>query len=107
MQNRVNKIVITGRLVKIANLETKGDVTLAKTAIASDRTRKGTKTDFIEIVAFGDAAGQLAELAKGDFVRLTGSLKIDAYDDMRNGVRRKSAQVVVRKVERFAQEAAA
>jgi single-stranded DNA-binding protein len=103
----MNKIVITGRLVKIAELQSKGDVTIAKTAIASDRSRKGDKTDFIEVVGFNDAAAQLAELAKGEFVRVTGSLKLDAYDDARNGVRRKSAQVVVRKVERFTQEAAA
>jgi single-stranded DNA-binding protein len=104
---KMNKIVISGRIVREADLQNKGDVTLAKTAIASDRSRKGTKTDFIEVAAFGDAAGQLAELAKGEFVRITGSLKIDSYDDTRNGVRRKAAQVVVRKIERFAQEAAA
>jgi single-stranded DNA-binding protein len=103
----MNKIVITGRIVREADLQSKGDVTLAKTAIASDRSRKGDKTDFIDIVGFDDAAGQLAELAKGEFVRLTGSLKLDSYDDARNGVRRKAARVVVRKVERFTQEAAA
>ncbi len=103
----MNKIVITGRLVKIAELQTKGDITIAKTAIASDRSRKGDKTDFIQVVGFNDAASKLAELAKGEFVRLSGSLTLDAYDDTRNGVRRKAAQVVVRKVERYTQEAAA
>jgi single-stranded DNA-binding protein len=103
----MNNITIVGRIVREADLQSKGDITIAKTAIASDRSRKGDKTDFIEVVGFNDAASKLAELAKGEFVRLTGSLKLDAYDDTRNGVRRKSAQVVVRKVERYTQEAAA
>jgi single-stranded DNA-binding protein len=103
----MNQITIVGRIVREAELQSKGDVTLAKTTIASDRSRKGDSTDFVEIVGFGEAAGQLAELAKGEFVRVTGSLRLGSYDDTKNNVRRKSATVVVRKVQRYTQEAAA
>jgi len=95
----MNTITITGRIVREATLEIKGDVTLAKTTIASDRSRsKESATDFLDIVAFGDAAGQLASLAKGAFVRVTGSLRSNAYD-AKDGSRRKSATISVRKIE--------
>ena len=103
----MNQITVTGRIVAQANITTKGDVVLAKTTIASDRSRgKNSATDFLEIVAFGDTAGQLAELGKGEFVRLTGSLRTGAYD-AKDGSRRKSATIAVRKVERYQREVAA
>ena len=102
----MNQITVTGRIVKAAELTSKGDVVLAKTTIASDRSRaKNSATNFLDIVAFGDAAGQLAELGKGEFVRLSGTLRTGSYTDS-NGTRRKSATIAVRKIERYREEAA-
>ena len=103
----MNQIIVTGRIVAQANITIKGDVTFAKTSIASDRSRgKNSDTDFFDIVAFGDAAGQLAELVRGEFVRLTGRIRTGAYD-AKDGSRRKSATIAVHTVERYQQEVAA
>ncbi len=101
----MNTVTIVGRIVRQAEIATKGDVTYAKTAIASDRARKSDATDFVDIIGFSDAAGQLSSLAVGAIVKLSGSLKTDSYTDS-SGTRRKSATVVVRKVERYAEAAA-
>ena len=58
---------IVGRIVREAQITTKGDVVLAKTTIASDRSRgKNAKTDFLDVVAFGDAAGVRVRPNHGD-----------------------------------------
>ncbi len=97
---------IVGRIVREAQITTEGDVVLAKTTIASDRSRgKNAKTDFLDVVAFGDQAGQLASLAPAEFVRITGTIRTGSYTDS-NGTRRKSATIAVRKIERYREEAA-
>ncbi|HTW85600.1 MAG TPA: single-stranded DNA-binding protein [Candidatus Sulfotelmatobacter sp.] len=85
---------VTGRIVREAEVQTAGNVTLARTTIASDRSRKKTaKADLLDAVGFGNVAGQLTALAKGEFVRITRTVRTWSYDDT-SGTRRKSAQIV-------------
>jgi single-stranded DNA-binding protein len=44
----MNTIVVVGRIVREVELQTKGDITIAKTAIARDRSCKSKTADFIE-----------------------------------------------------------
>jgi hypothetical protein len=68
--------------------------------IASDRSRKAdAKTDFFSCEAWALLAEQVKEnFAKGDFVRVTGYVKLDEYEV--NGEKRRTATIAARKVEK-------
>jgi single-strand DNA-binding protein len=73
---------------------------VAHLTIASDRSRKAdAKADFFSCEAWALLAEQVNEnFAKGDFVRVTGYVKLDEYEV--NGEKRRTATIVARKVEK-------
>lgn len=98
----VNTIVLIGNLTKNPDLRhtTQRATSVAHLTIASDRSRKAdAKTDFFSCEAWALLAEQVnANFAKGDFVRVTGYVKLDEYEV--NGEKRRTATIVARKVEK-------
>lgn len=92
------------------NLTTAAEVKTAATngkqywtaTVASDRAvgkdARDAGTDFFPIVAFGKHAEEIAalNLAKGDFIKVTGSMRLSRYSDDN----KLSVSVVARRVER-------
>lgn len=72
--------MIIGRMTKDVEIKTKGDVKFCYVSVAVDRAyqKKGEerKTDFIDAVAFGSAAGLIKQyFPKGSRIGLTGYLQ--------------------------------
>ncbi len=101
----MNIIVLVGRLVEDPELRyTPAEgVPVASFTIAVDRpftNQKGEQeADFIRVVTWRKQAENCASyLSKGRQVAVEGSLQIRSFDD-REGIRRKSAEVVARRVQ--------
>lgn len=109
MHKNMNKIEIVGNLTAAPEITyTNSGKVVTKFTVACDRGRsESAGTDFIRVEAWDALAESLnAELGKGDFVRIAGSLRLSSYED-KAGMKRSAAHVVARKVARVNQEAAA
>ena len=98
-----NTITIHGNLTGAAELKTAANGKQYFSAtLASDRAvgkdARDTGTDFFPIVAFGKHAGEIGalNLTKGDFVKVSGSVRLSRYSDDN----KLSVSVVARRVER-------
>jgi single-strand DNA-binding protein len=98
----VNSVVLVGRLTADPELQKvnaqNGEVSVCRFTVAVDRPGNGDQADFIDCVAWRETAENLVKFKKkGDPVAVEGRLQIDSYDDSQ-GVRRKAARVIARRV---------
>jgi single-stranded DNA-binding protein len=104
MESQMNKITLHGNIVRAETKTAENGTRYFKATIASDRSAKGdSATDFFPVVAFGDWIGDLADIAKGDFVKVDGSVRLSTFGDDK----RVSVEVLAKKIERPAKEQAA
>lgn len=104
----MNTITIVGNLTGAPEIRyTNTGKPVTKFTVACDRGRHANAgTDYIRIEAWDALAEALnAELGRGDFVRVAGSLRISSYE--KDGVKHTAAHVVARKVSRVNAEQAA
>jgi single-stranded DNA-binding protein len=99
----MNTITIHGNATRDIEIASKGDVQYAKLTVASDRNAKGDNaaTDFFNVVAFGEWTADLADIAKGDWLKIVGSVRLGKHND------RLTVEVVAKQIERKAKEDAA
>ena len=104
METHVNKITVYGNIVRAEIKTSQSGTPYLKATVASDRSRKGdSATDFFPLVAFGDSIAAFAALAKGDFVKVEGSIRLSTFgDDRRLGV-----EIVAKTIEHPSKEQAA
>lgn len=78
----MNTISIHGNIVRDIEIGSKSETSYAKFTIASDRSTKGdSATDFFRVVTFDTATIAVAQqLAKGDFIKVIGSVRLGTYD---------------------------
>lgn len=98
----MNKVIITGRIVKDPVLEyTKSKIPTCQFTIATNRpvTRDGEKqTDFITCVIWNKAAENLVKYQrKGNMIGVYGNLRVDNYEV--NGERKYKTYILVQEVE--------
>jgi single-stranded DNA-binding protein len=87
-------VLVTGDIFRAAELKTgKSGWDFCTATI---RSTTGTETEYWRIVAFGDAAIELARLYIGDSLSAQGRLKIENYE--KNGERRVSLSVMANAV---------
>ncbi|HVA29622.1 MAG TPA: single-stranded DNA-binding protein [Candidatus Baltobacteraceae bacterium] len=95
----MNKVVIHGNIVRAEIKTAENGTRYFKATVASDRNSKGeSATDYFPVVAFGDwvTPENLGDIAKGDFVKVTGAIRLSTYGDDK----RLSVEVVAKKIER-------
>lgn len=96
----LNHIVIMGRLVRDPEVRrSKNDKDIANFTVAVDRDYSepngDRKTDFIDCVAFGGAAGFVSKyFSKGSMAVVSGRLQLKDWVD-NDGNKRRNAEVVV------------
>ena len=98
--NRMNNVVLIGRLTKDPEIRQVGETTVCNFTLAVDRLMtKGKKADFIRIVCFGKTA-ELCErfLTKGKQVAIQGRIQTGSYEN-KNGDRVYTTDVVADRVE--------
>jgi len=87
----MNTITIHGNVVRAEIKTAESGKSYLVATVASDRSTKGdSATDFFRVVQFGE----LPEIAKGDFVKVTGSVRLGELDGKR------TVEVIARKIER-------
>jgi single-stranded DNA-binding protein len=102
----MNKITIHGNIVRAEIKTAENGTRYFKGTVASDRSTKGeSSTDFFPVIAFGDWVNpeNLGDIAKGDFVKVTGTVRLSTFGDDK----RLSVEVLAKKIERPAKESAA
>lgn len=83
----MNKIIITGRLVRDPeSKQLSSGTSVCNTAIAVDRTYKdkegNRQSDFFDVSAFGYTADFISKyFKKGDFIAIAGSMESRKYTD--------------------------
>jgi single-stranded DNA-binding protein len=104
METEMNKITLHGNIVRAEVKTAESGTRYFKATVASDRSAKGdSATDFFPVVAFGDWIDDLADLAKGDFVKVEGTVRLSTFgDEKRLGI-----EILAKKIERRAKEQAA
>jgi single-stranded DNA-binding protein len=101
-EHTMNTITIHGNLTRDIELATASNGTkYVRFSVASNRGSKSESTDFFRCAAFGDWVSALADLPKGTWVKVTGSVRLGTYDN------KPTCEVVARKVEPRAREEAA
>lgn len=95
----LNRITVMGRLTIDPELRTtNGGTTVCSFPVACDRDDKEKKTDFFDVVAFGQSAEFASKwLQKGRLVCVEGQLRVNEWTD-KDGKRRKSYNI---KADRF------
>ena len=95
----LNKAVLMGRLTADPELRvTQSGINVTKFSIAVDRRFDKEKTDFINIVAWRQAAEFITKyFTKGDMIAVTGSIQTDSYTD-KNGNKIPTFEIVVDEV---------
>ncbi len=77
----MNRITIYGHLTRDIEAASKGDVRYAKFTVASDRSAMGeSTTDYFPIVCFGGMIDDFADLRKGAFAKIVGSIRLGTYN---------------------------
>ena len=98
----MNKIVLHGNIVRAEIKIAENGTRYFRATVASDRSTKGdSATDFFPIVAFGEWIDDLGDLAKGDFCKVVGTVRLGSYDG------KTTVEIVAKKIERPAKETAA
>ena len=95
----LNKAVLMGRLTADPELRvTQSGINVTKFSIAVDRRFDKEKTDFINIVAWRQAAEFVTKyFTKGDMIAVAGSIQTDSYTD-KDGNKRASFEIVADEV---------
>lgn len=95
----LNHITIQGRLSKDPELRyTKNQTAVATFSVAVQRDYDRDKTDFIDVVAWRQAAEFIEKyFRKGQMIVVSGSLQMRDWED-KHGTRRTSAEVVAEHV---------
>ncbi|MEW6472916.1 MAG: single-stranded DNA-binding protein [Actinomycetota bacterium] len=99
----INKVTISGRLTRDPDLRTTRSglaVCIARLAVPKRRGDEGAV--FIDVIAYGDRIGLLAELRKGEPVKVIGRLDQREWKTG-DGATRQTHQIVARTVERLDQ----
>jgi hypothetical protein len=97
----VNTVIIAGRLTRDADLRTTRSELAVCTARLAVPKRPGSDAAlFIDVVAYGDRVGQLAEVRKGESVKVIGRLDQREWATS-EGSRRQTYRIVARTVERL------
>ena len=100
----MNKITVHGNIVRAEIKTAENGTRYFKATVASDRSTKGdSNTDYLPIVAFGDWIDDLRDLAKGDFVKVVGSVRLSTFGDDK----RLSVEIVAKSISRPVKEQAA
>ncbi|MHB1549570.1 MAG: single-stranded DNA-binding protein [Vulcanimicrobiaceae bacterium] len=88
----MNKVSVCGNLTADIQIGSNDKGAYAHFTVASDNgKRENAGTSFLRIAAFGDGT---ADLAKGTFVKVVGSIRTGEYDG------KPTMQIVARKIER-------
>lgn len=99
----INKLAISGRLTRDAEMRTtRSGLSLCIARLAVQKRARDESALFIDVVAYGDRAGQLAELRKGQPVKVTGRLDQREWRTG-DGSYRQTHQIVARTVDRLDQ----
>ena len=100
----MNKITLTGNIVRAEIATAASGTRYFRATVASDRSTKGdSATDFFPIVAFGEWIDDLTDISRGDFVRIVGSVRLSTFGDDK----RLAVEIVAKQIERPAKEQAA
>ncbi len=102
----MNSITLHGNCVRAEIKTAENGTRYFKATIASDRSSKGdSQTDYFPVVAFGEWVNEdnLGDIAKGDFLTVTGTVRLSTYGDDK----RLSVEVLAKKIDRKAKEGAA
>ena len=102
MENDMNRITVHGNIVRAEIKTAENGTRYFRATVASDRSTKGdSATDFFPVVAFGDWIDDLADLAKGDFCKVVGTVRLGEHDGKR------TVEIVAKQIERPVKESAA
>lgn len=97
----MNKVILTGRLVKDIKLETTNNgVNYARFCLAVKRKMQNTEQDcdFINCIAWRSNAENMTKyLKKGSKIALVGSMQVRTYED--NGVKKFATEIITEEVE--------
>lgn len=98
--DQMNKVIMTGNLVRDTEPNNKDNLFVAKNAIAVKRPRsKNDETDFFNIVAFGKTGEFLNQwFHKGSRAIIEGRIQNNNYTD-KDGVKHYSTEIVVDNIE--------
>lgn len=100
----MNKITLHGNVVRAEIKSAENGKRYFKATVASDRNSKDdSATDFFPVVAFGDWIDDLSDIAKGDFVKVVGTVRLSTFGDDK----RLSCEVLAKSIERPVKESAA
>lgn len=112
----INKVIMTGNLVRNAELKTSmsGTTILNFTVAVNDRTKNQTTgewedyANFINCVMFGRRAESLSSyLNKGQKVAVEGKLRWSSWEDKQMGAKRNRIEVIVDDLELIGSRSAA
>lgn len=99
----VNQITVSGRLTRDAELRpTRSGIELCVMRVAVRKRPTDDSAIFVDAVAFGDLAQRVADLRKGQAVRVTGRLDQREWTT-EDGAHRESHQIVARGIEHLDQ----
>jgi single-stranded DNA-binding protein len=100
----MNRITLYGNIVRAETKAADNGKRYFKATVASDRSAKDdAATDFFPVVAFGEWIDSLGDLAKGDFVKVNGTVRLSRFgEDKRLGI-----EVIAKRIERPVKERAA
>ena len=94
----INKIIITGNVVRDNDVKDATTTKVLKNTLAVKREFKKDETDFVNYVAFGKSAELLEKYTqKGSKLLIQGRLQIGSYE--KDGIKRSTADVVVENIE--------
>ena len=94
----INKIIITGNVVRDNDVKDATTTKVLKNTLAVKREFKKDETDFVNYVAFGKTAELLEKYTqKGSKLLICGRLQIGSYE--KDGIKRSTADVIVENIE--------
>ena len=94
----LNTVIISGNLVNTPEIrETQSGLKVANFRIANNVDGDDENTNFISLVAWRKTAEIAASYNKGDFLTVTGFLRVSSYKD-KNGNNRTATEVVANRV---------
>ncbi|HLJ08160.1 MAG TPA: single-stranded DNA-binding protein [Acidimicrobiia bacterium] len=99
----INKVTVSGRLTRDAEMRTtRSGLSLCIARLAVQKRAGNEGAFFIDVVAYGDRAGRLAELRKGQPVKVAGRLDHREWTTG-DGTARQTHQIIARTVDRLDQ----
>jgi len=93
----MNEVRIDGTIFRDVEIKQGSDYIMSKFTLLN-RNMRNNESNFFEVKTWDDLANATQNLNKGDFISVEGSLKLESWEDKKDGSKKSKVNIVAKKI---------